>query len=739
MSNTDWIQVAIRDDIAFKQQNRRDPASSRQTEKNIAAFDFETSHGDAVITSFSWFDTESQEFVGSAYDHRESPFTLKWFQAAVYSNMGYVHSRTEKGKRVHRMTVPNIFAWNLNFEQGTMLKGLPAASVDYLRKYGGGVLNMNTGELELDIVKEKGRWVREDGGSIARNTYCAIFFIPKKMLKIEPIYWATNIDRKRVRLGKIECYDIAQFYGGSLDANARDVLGDNKVENIDRARLGQGDEAYWNDNWDEIWRYAIHDSVLTARLAWLKVKGFEDNGVRMNKPISCAYVAEQSVYNLCDLPTLNGMWKNRPDNIKEAWTAYQGGWFEATGAGYEPDVKAYDLASAYPHVMWGLPDWNGGMWFDHTDFDDAEESQEALMDYLHNDHQLYRICFVEAMVDFPDGLPIYPASKGRTADGKQSSTVINAQYSTGWFTGDEILEFEQWGAEISVAKWFYHVPKNDWDTTRNDVGEDGVRYPLRPFLKVFYGMKLEQAALKDTPDFNQDAYNVAKVMINSVYGKLMSTVDDKVTKLGRTGNMWNSMWASITTAGCRMRLAEFIRLNGTATVRSCATDGIIVKGENIVIPDNPMPVYFDGERINLGDWEEDGYGNLLLLMSGVYSIIRPGGKKTKSTYRGNYSLFIGRNKDDYWPTNWVDFCVDYAQETEVVRDEEHMPHSRPYSIGEAAVRKDYSLVNDFRVVRQSVRAMGDSNKRSWYQCEKPVTFGDLTTKWYVSNPHQEVL
>jgi len=733
----DWISVELRRDFAFKQQQRRDPASSKQTEKNVAAFDFETSHGNAVITSFSWFDTEANEFVGAAHDHREQPFTLKWFMAAVYTHMGYVHSRTEKGKRVHRMTVPNIYAWNLNFEQGTMLKDLPKATMDALRRNAGIVINMDTGELELDIVKENGRWKRSEGGRIEGNTYCAIFYIPKKCLKIEPIMWNTTKDRKRIRLGKIECYDIAQFYGGSLDNAAREVLGDNKVENIDREMLGSNDpdHDYWTDNWDEIWRYAIHDSVLTARLAWLKIRAFENNGVRMKKPISCAYVAEQSVYDLCHLPTLNGVWKNRPDNITQAWTAYQGGWFEATGAGYEPDVRAWDLASAYPHVMWWLPDWEKGTWFDSSDYEDGDECEEILWDYLDNDHQLYRICFVEATVDFPDGHRLYPAAKGRKADGTSFGTVINPQFNTGWWTGDEINEFRKWGADIVVNQWFYHVPKNDWDTTLKDVGEDGVRYPLRPFLEVYYGMKLEQAAKKGTPDFDADAYGVAKVMINSVYGKLMSTVDDKETKLGRTGNMWNSMWASITTAGCRMRLAEVVRLNGSDKVRSCATDGIILKGTDLVIPENPAPVYFDGERINLGDWEDDGQGNLLLLMSGVYSILKPQTNECKSTYRGNYALFIGRE----YPDNWVDFCDVFAEETEVVRDEDNNPYSRPYSIGEAAVRGDYSLVNDFRVVRNSVRAMGDSNKRSWHGCEKPVTFGDLTTKWFVSNPHEEMI
>jgi hypothetical protein len=747
-----WVNIALREDFIFKQQKRRDQAANKQTMKDVAAFDFETSHGNVVITSYSYHNGD--KWVGEAYDHRESPFTIKFCMGMVWKS-GRVHTRTEKKKRVNRLAIPkNVYAWNLGFEQGSMLKTLPAETVDILRRDVGCVIDLDTGVVEADIYKDNGQWKRHSGGRINRNKYVAIFYIPKKMLKLEPIFFRGKVgDKTDVRMPKIQFMDIAQFYGGSLDNAANDVLGEGKVDNIDREQLGKNDpdHAYWTDNWENIWEYAIKDSVLTAKLAWLKVQGFEKHGVRMAKPISCAFVAEQSVYDLCDLPTMNKMWKSMPDNIKRAWTAYQGGWFEATGAGYSEDVRAYDLASAYPHVMWWLPDYNGGIWMDSSKAKTAEKSKKMLFSYLDNTHKLYRICFVSAKVMFPKGETVYPAAKGRKADGTKTATVMNPRSTEGWFTGDEINEFRKWGAKIVVGEWFYHKPKNDHDTTKNDVGEDGVRYPLRPFIQTFYGMKLEHAKKRDEcPDcssqvkctqdeceFDKDAYNVSKVMINSIYGKLMSMVEDKALKMGRTGNLWNSMWASITTAGCRMRLAEFARINGTETVMSLATDGIILNCD-ATVPENPAPVFFDDERVNLGDWEDDGTGNLLLLMSGVYSIIKPpkadGTVPSKSTYRGNYALFIGRQ----YPDNWWDFCKTYDEETQVVRDEDNNPYSRPYSVGEAGVRKDYSLINDFRVVRQTVRAMGDSNKRSWHNCNKPTTFGDLTSDWYVSNPHRRM-
>jgi hypothetical protein len=60
-------------------------------------------------------------------------------------------------------------------------------------------------------------------------------------------------------------------------------------------------------------------------------------------------------------------------------------------------------------------------------------------------------------------------------------------------------------------------------------------------------------------------------------------------------------------------------------------------------------------------------------------------------------------------------------------------YMRPYSLGEARIRKDYTLVNQFRVVKTGIKAHGDSNKRNWQGLEKPTTFGDLANQWWESN------
>jgi len=190
-----------------------------------------------------------------------------------------------------------------------------------------------------------------------------------------------------------------------------------------------------------------------------------------------------------------------------------------------------------------------------------------------------------------------------------------------------------------------------------------------------------------------------------------------------------------------MRCAELIRSNGHETVVSVATDGVIFRNsEELHFTENPKPVFFDGERINLGDWEDDGRGTLLMMMSGVYSIVKDG--LAKSTYRGSYSMFIDRRGEpteeepegailqDIYGSDWLEFCERFSEESKVERTEELNPTMRPYSLGEAKVRSDYSLVNQFRIVDLSISACGDSNKRQWI--EKPETFGDLLLDWWPS-------
>ena len=218
-------------------------------------------------------------------------------------------------------------------------------------------------------------------------------------------------------------------------------------------------------------------------------------------------------------------------------------------------------------------------------------------------------------------------------------------------------------------------------------------------------------------------------MLNSIYGKTVQAIEDKITKEYNTGSSWNPLYGSVITGGTRARMAEFIRLNNVHNCINTATDGIVIKNhQNLIIPPRPLEAPH-----NLGEWEDEtpkGKADIVIVMSGVYSLRGDKDPKIKTTYRGNASYFIGR-KDQ--PKNWFQFLEENKNESSISRDEHNHPNSRPYSLGEARMKGDYSLTNVFRIVKASVSAMGDTNKRNWLR--PPKTFGHLIlTKWR-SKPH----
>jgi len=760
------VMVPFREDFTFKKQRRKAQGSSRWNQHQIAGADFETKDGNPHILSWTTFDkkeetwndyhfvfggtpTEPNLFLEANGGKERPPFDLEllcrlWKTTGNFSEGGF-------GKRKKPQ---EMYFFNLQFDAQAVIKTLPVSVIERLFAGDTLILDRETWEHEPMVERRKvpnpnfgrskkgqrkdkrkniQRWFVGDD-LLPFNRYIQISYLPKKHLSLEPLMFYSE----GVKWAKVDCWDIRPFCGGgSLNFNAKKHLQESKLDfsNDEMSLLGslspEGVE-FTRSNWDKIIEYAEKDSNLTARLSWKIIKSFEDNDVRMIRPYSPASVAERAALDLCDIPTINREMEAFPDVIRAFWTGYQGGHFEATGSGINKG-KAFDIVSAYPHVMWWLSDITDGAWMG-TFFGDPEEEAE---EYLDETFQPYSFSIFEAEVRFPEGCRIYPAAK----ISKTAGCLMNPRVSYGWFTGDEIKEFQEWNADIYIERWAAFIPTNDHDESEPDV-ENGIRYPFRPFIKTFYSQKLHQDKLKaeGSPLYDEEARFVAKLCQNSLYGKTIQAIESGDERI--TGSLFNPIYAATITAGCRMRCAEIIRINGDENILAVATDGVIFDSSiEIEVPENPKPVFFDGERINLGDWEDDGEGTVLLMMSGVYSIIK--GEFAKSTYRGAYSMFLDRRGEDgnllsnLYGENWVAFCERYADNSTVHRTEELNPTMRPYSLGEAKVRNDYSLINKFRVVDLSISACGDSSKRRWV--EKPQTFGDLMLKWWPSETWEELL
>lgn len=765
--------VEFREDFEFKPQKRKAQGRSIWNQYQVGGADFETKDGNPWIFSWTVFDKKSETYLdyhfrfGGTIEEpdmfleandgkREPPFDLELlmrllFETGTFSEGGW-------GKR---RKPPELWFFNLAFDAGAIIKTLPVSVIERLFVGDSLILdsetwlhdptvqrisikNPNFGKINSKGNADKRKKIKiwanvnpedsKDWVRIPFNRFIQISYLPKKHLQIEPL----NYYSKGVKWGAVSCWDIRPFCGGgSLNFNAKKHLDEEKLDfsSEEMGLLGSLSEEgvrFSIENEKKIREYAEKDSNLTARLAWKTVHSFEEAGVRMVKPYSPASIAERAALDLCEIPTINDQMDEFPDVVRAFWTGYQGGHFESTGSGIkENGVRAFDITSAYPHVMWWLPDSSAGLWIGSFFGETFKKSK----DYLDRMWTPYSLSIFEAEVHFPEGLRIYPAAKISESAG----CLMNPRSSFGFFTGDEIKEFEKWGAEIRIERWGAFIPDQDHEPAE-DV-EDGIRYPFRPFIKRFYSGKLHQDKLKESgsKEYDPERRFIFKLCQNSLYGKTIQATPREGMRV--SGSMFNPMYAATITAGCRMRCAEIIRINGHDRIVSVATDGVIFdESPDLIVPENPKPVFFDGERINLGDWEDDGSGTLLLMMSGVYSMLKDG--IAKNTYRGSYSMFLDRRDEDgnltsdIYGEDWVSFCKRHENEVRVSRSEEINPTMRPYSLGEAKVRSDYSLVNKFRVVKLSISACGDSNKRKWET--KPETFGDLVSRWWPSETWERI-
>ena len=632
-------------------------------EKKICGADTETINGKVWLfsTEFGVWEVETfSDLLMVLYNRQHA---TKWKSGRAGSG---------NRKSVRGFSTKEFFFWNLGFDVNAAI----------LRT------------IEPDLVKplidgEKVEfWVElpEHGDVQVRLKY-----LEGKYLEIKPLNWKIG----QYKVGVCKWWDISQYYGKQRLKNAStENLGRSKIEHcfdgsvLDVSRLGE--EEYRELYREDIEKYAVEDARLAGDLTRLKMKHFNAHDIRFIQPYSLANTAQRALMDMCDVPTIDPFLPRIGGRkvLQRALTSYAGGWFETTGSGYRSDISAVDLASAYPYVMLHLSDQNEGSWTHGS-------GEEGF--WIRCENRRYgRMGFAEASVIFDEGLDIYPLVKKA-----KSGTLVAPRIIKGWFTMEELIEARKWPHQsFVIGNWTMHEEP------------DSVNKPFAPFVERFYTMKQNEP--KDSV-----AYGVSKVLLNSVYGKLIQCVD------GVTGKMWSAPYAATTTGCTRARLAELMRLNGH-TALSIATDGIVFRTDQFnVIPDRPAPAIY-----NLGQWEPDGEGELLVQMSGVYSVRTQTeeGPKTKTTFRGSAAYFLRGFREG----GLFRFCEE--NESEVVL---RMTVNKPWSAREGLIRNNVELINVFEERKFSINAVGDSTKRLW-GAVMPDSFGSLLTTWFKSRPHRQV-
>lgn len=660
----DILNLPFRELPHISKQRRKASATSSLSDSRIMGADTETVGGRVWLFSTEvgvWPIRTFGDLLAVLYD----PLHATWWRQGARGKK----AKGKKRKASTGISTKQFFFWNLKFDVQAVLHLLDSEVVSAL----------------IDGVKQTVIVPYPTGDPVEVE----LSYLEGKHFRITPKSWFLTDEQHKI--GPCDWWDISQFYGKQrLKKAAEDAGLPPKIERcFDGSILDAGrfDEPEYRDMYlEDILEYAIHDAVLAGELARRKKDDFVQSDIRFIQPYSLANVAQRNLLDTCDIPPIDPYLQRSDlrDILRRADTAYQGGWFETTGSGFYPNCTAVDLASAYPYVMYHLPNTNAGHWI-------VSDDTEGWWSWI-DQRQPYSIGFAEAFVVFDEGLPIYPLVK-ESATG----TLVAPRIIKGWFTADELAEARRWPhSTMVIGEWCYFVEDDPSDR------------PFQPFYDRVYKMKVESPK-------GSVQYGVSKVLANSIYGKTRQAID------GKAGKLWNPMWASTICGGTRARLAELIRLNDY-TALSIATDGLIFPTERFhTIPNRPLPAPY-----NLGQWELEGTGQILVAMSGVYSMEK--GDFVDTVYRGSAALFLRPYADG----GLFRFCVDHQDKYAVSKETR-----RPISAKEARVKGDFSLMNQFLPRANTFSALGDSTKRLWPH-EIPSTFGDLADRWWPSIPHREL-
>lgn len=417
------------------------------------------------------------------------------------------------------------FFFNLNYDANAIIKFLPRQKLEELRE-----LNETTYEdFEL-------------------------YFIPRKIFSIQKGKHTTNF------------YDVAQFFKGSLNKNAKMYLDLDKYQkeykDIDGAVLGTS-EKFWANNLPMIIDYCLNDCKLTKRIAELLDKTVI-NAIDLypKKYMSKASLTKDYLKKTVNLPNIQSI---PTQALVYAFNTYTGGRFEIIEKGNIGKCSLYDINSAYPYHFKNLIDINNGKWKKVTSM---------------NENADYGYYLVDVKTKYNIISPISHYSK----NGTLTYPIISC---TKFMTKEEILNYEKF-AEIEILNgWEYYADK--------------YIYPFAEFIDKIYEKK---NAVLDKKDFEYDLY---KILMNGGYGLFLEKIKQPDGRY-KAGELFNPIYGTEITSRTQIDIFNFAQKDLNNLV-GFACDSALFKGN----PDLPT-------SNKLGEWDLEKMDNGIVLKSGIYKI-----------------------------------------------------------------------------------------------------------------------
>ena len=273
-----------------------------------------------------------------------------------------------------------------------------------------------------------------------------------------------------------------------------------------------------------------------------------------------------------------------------AMRSYFGGWFELMCHGYiEGKMYEYDINSAYPYIISTLPCLLHGKW---THYKRPMHETAPLAPF-----KVGNITLVHCTVRGTD--PYIGSMLHRNLQGN----ILRPHSTAGWYWHHEVQAAQRAGLidSIDIDEWVSYEPCS-----------------CKPPIRGIRGLYDNRLAIGK----NSSQGKAYKLIYNSDYGKFAQSVGDPV--------FGNSIYASLTTAGCRTQILDAIATHpeGSKAVAMVATDGVYFLSRHPTLPLSEV----------LGEWEETEHDNMTLFKPGVYW----DDKAREAISRGDSAMFKAR-------------------------------------------------------------------------------------------------
>jgi hypothetical protein len=353
----------------------------------------------------------------------------------------------------------------------------------------------------------------------------------------------------------ITLWDVLGFFQKSFVKVVQEWLPEEDVGWLAEMKAERG--TFRMEEIPQIVKYTDLENQLLVRVCGKLFGSLEDAQIRLNRFDGAGAIAGFFLRK----NNVDAFLGDQPKAVTlAAQHAYAGGRIEAPKIGNLPygKVYRYDINSAYPSVMQGLPCLAHGHW-----------EHEGVSPFM--------LCHVRW--EFEEGQPFYPLFY-RTHD----SRILLPREGEGWYWLPEVDGLENIDL-LETWAWM-------GDCDHRPFG----------FIPQVYGERLRF----------QDEGNKAEVGLklgyNSLYGKMVQQAGWKMT--GERPRYHNLCMGGYTTAGCRAKMYR------TAMQHP---DSVIGFATDAVIGTEPFDVPIGRE---LGEWTADQFDGITVAQPGVYWLRR---------------------------------------------------------------------------------------------------------------------